>query len=517
MKNISRVILMIWLATAGSSGYLINTLSTQKINTEQSVQIRALSLSRLIAEHASNKFDLTDLILQSAVDQIRSEDMRNLGNLTDFRWQSLEATLKHVQTRSKGIVSMSLTDANGIVYVNTVGLPPGVNLADRSYFIALKGETQHQPVLSEPIFDRLSKTWVIQVARRIQYPDGKFAGMVVANLGVADIFEHFYRSLSTEMYFFIMIHDSRNQILASFPTAEPKLGASLSGPSAKEAVSVGYTERVVRSISPIDGIERFVGSRKLDNYSVFASVGLSTAVALRDWNAQFNTTVLVILAGFVLGLVLTLAIRRRERIARDLEQHRAQLEILTRTDSLTGVANRRFFVEQVQLEFLRANRDGTPLSLLMIDLDHFKRINDKYGHSAGDLVLTSFAHVALVPLRATDLLARVGGEEFLVLLPNTTLDGAIEVALRILSASRQQVVECNNEAVHYTVSIGAASLEQGELSYEAMLNRTDSAMYKAKEGGRDRVYPGDAKNLVRTAFSSIPHVSSPTNLNWLVA
>lgn len=172
---------------------------------------------------------------------------------------------------------------------------------------------------------------------------------------------------------------------------------------------------------------------------------------------------------------------------RELQAANQQLEQLVRTDPLTGAANRRHFVEQAQIEIQRARRDNAALSLLMIDLDYFKRINDTWGHAAGDEVLRNFARIALAPLRATDLFARLGGEEFAVLLPNTGLDGAVEVALRIREAARQQSIDTSSGQIRYNVSIGAAVLADQETCYEPLLKRADAALYRAKEDGRNRV------------------------------
>jgi len=171
----------------------------------------------------------------------------------------------------------------------------------------------------------------------------------------------------------------------------------------------------------------------------------------------------------------------------DLQQANQRLEQLVRTDPLTGAANRRQFMEQAHLEIQRARRDGTPLSVLMMDLDHFKHINDTWGHAAGDLVLRNFSALVADPSRATDLLARLGGEEFALLLPNTGLEGAIEVALRIRQRVREQSVDTGCGQIHYSISIGAALLAPGESTYEPMLKRADAALYQAKETGRDRV------------------------------
>lgn len=171
----------------------------------------------------------------------------------------------------------------------------------------------------------------------------------------------------------------------------------------------------------------------------------------------------------------------------ELEAANRCLEHLVRTDPLTGAANRRHFFEQADIEISRARRAQVPLSLLMIDLDNFKRVNDSFGHAAGDEVLKNFVSAASGPLRAADLLARVGGEEFTVLLPETGLDGAHEVARRLLETIRQQAVDFSGKAIRYTVSIGVATLGQEEVAWEPFVARADAALYRAKADGRDCV------------------------------
>jgi diguanylate cyclase (GGDEF)-like protein len=169
-----------------------------------------------------------------------------------------------------------------------------------------------------------------------------------------------------------------------------------------------------------------------------------------------------------------------------LQQANQRLEMLVRTDSLTGLANRRHFVEQALVEIHRSRRDGSPLALLMLDLDNFKQINDQFGHAIGDEVLKNFASINQAPLRATDIFARLGGEEFAILLPNTSLDGAIEVANRILITIREQGITHTHGTLNYSVSIGIASLTPLETDYEPMLKRADAALYRAKALGRDQ-------------------------------
>ncbi|CAA7623013.1 putative Diguanylate cyclase [Magnetospirillum sp. LM-5] len=170
-----------------------------------------------------------------------------------------------------------------------------------------------------------------------------------------------------------------------------------------------------------------------------------------------------------------------------LEQANQRLELLARTDPLTGLANRRHFMERLAVDIMRAQRTGAPLTVLAVDLDHFKQVNDRWGHAAGDDTLVNFARTALGQLRASDMLARLGGEEFVISLPDTPLHQATEVATRILEAIRAQEMETEQGRFRYTASIGATSLRQDSDDCDALLGRADAAMYRAKQSGRDRI------------------------------
>ncbi|HVL00291.1 MAG TPA: diguanylate cyclase [Dongiaceae bacterium] len=172
-----------------------------------------------------------------------------------------------------------------------------------------------------------------------------------------------------------------------------------------------------------------------------------------------------------------------------LEQANVQLQEASNTDALTGLRNRRYFNEAFELEFKRAFREKTSLSLLLLDIDHFKQINDSYGHPFGDLCLIQAAHVIRAQTRRPpDVAARYGGEEFVVLLPNTHEDGARHIATAICEGLRKTVISDDTRKVHITVSIGVVSLTPGpEDSTESLLKRADVLLYRAKEKGRNRV------------------------------
>lgn len=162
---------------------------------------------------------------------------------------------------------------------------------------------------------------------------------------------------------------------------------------------------------------------------------------------------------------------------------------LANIDTLTGALSRRNFLNLAEHEITRSIRYELPLMVLMLDLDHFKLINDRHGHAAGDVVLQGFVRTVSAVLRESDLIGRIGGEEFAVLLPNTALEGGCALAQRVIDSVRVSPVEFDGERIPYTVSIGAACLSN-ETSFAALLGVADGALYRAKHGGRDRLEVG---------------------------
>jgi len=190
---------------------------------------------------------------------------------------------------------------------------------------------------------------------------------------------------------------------------------------------------------------------------------------------------IIIFAGFSIVLLSTLYwVHRIQGLNR-------KLEASVVTDVLTGLKNRQYFNQRVNEEMERFKRYQTKLSLLMIDIDHFKRINDTYGHGIGDEVLKKVSSELQNQLRKVDLIARWGGEEFIVLLPETEIDEAVDVAEK-LRENVEALIHENNEVV--TISIGVSMLTESE-SLESWIDRTDKALYHAKKQGRNRYCVSD--------------------------
>jgi diguanylate cyclase (GGDEF)-like protein len=183
-------------------------------------------------------------------------------------------------------------------------------------------------------------------------------------------------------------------------------------------------------------------------------------------------------------------IRQRLRSQRqELQLALERIEALARRDALTGAFNRGHAEEVLQRELKRHGRSKAPLCVVMLDLDHFKRVNDLHGHAAGDAVLVAFSKTVQAQLRDTDTLARWGGEEFLLLLEDASVEGAMVVMQRVQAAVRQLTVPLPDQNLSCRFSAGLACFEPGDTA-PALLLRADKALYRAKAEGRDRVVQG---------------------------
>jgi diguanylate cyclase (GGDEF)-like protein len=167
------------------------------------------------------------------------------------------------------------------------------------------------------------------------------------------------------------------------------------------------------------------------------------------------------------------------------KQTELALRALARHDSLTGIMNRRYFMERVGQEFARARRYHTPLVLAAFDIDHFKRINDRYGHAIGDEVIRAACNASRAIMRETNLFGRIGGEEFAVLLVNCDINGSKVFAERLRNAVAGVKVTSQGEDIICTVSIGLAARRHDDTSADMWLERADRAMYRAKQNGRN--------------------------------
>ncbi len=184
--------------------------------------------------------------------------------------------------------------------------------------------------------------------------------------------------------------------------------------------------------------------------------------------------------------------RQLKQKNQELEEAKQKLEMLSITDDLTGLYNKRYFNHAIEQEARRSSRYEHSLALLMIDIDHFKEVNDTYLHASGDLVLKELGSILMQQLRETDTVARYGGEEFVAILPETDSDTAKAIAERLReTVGKKTFVMADKTEINVTISVGVASVLSDSVDIEDLLTRADEAMYQAKNGGRDRVVVAD--------------------------
>lgn len=252
---------------------------------------------------------------------------------------------------------------------------------------------------------------------------------------------------------------------------------------------------LVASLGPASGVIRLLPAGRIRQFwyllftLILLCIGGYLGYAVTHWirsERELLVSAIFFMGGCSVLIVNVLSLHTALDVRRV-----AVLEHETITDHLMGIYNRRYLDRRLDEEVARVRRYGPPLSVLMIDLDHFKRINDTYGHQVGDIVLVNLGKHIEQAIRKSDLVARYGGEEIVVLAPNTTGPTAATLAEKLRQKVESSVLvppeKCHGETIHVTVSIGVAEFGQSNGDGRALLERADQAMYRAKSEGRNRI------------------------------
>ena len=253
------------------------------------------------------------------------------------------------------------------------------------------------------------------------------------------------------------------------------------------------TKQIIAALPTGIVSSRWLVLRKLITFFILAYAGFFVFTLLYGADTGINLIAIVFMlgAGFV-HLVCQLALITVHDIKRI-----SVLEQESTTDALMGIFNRRYFDDAIQNEFTRARRYQLELSLLVLDIDHFKRCNDNYGHQAGDLVLKAFAQLIQQNTRNTDIVARYGGEEIVVVLPSNDLSAARTCAEKLRACTQQSMISIDqDQTISVTVSIGIASINSTMDSSRELFKQADEALYLAKQSGR---------NCIRTQQDVLHH------------
>lgn len=453
----------------------------------------AINVATLAEQDISRTIELYDLSLQSVLEGVTDPDI--LYQEPGLR----QKILFDRSATAPGLGALVALDEKGNIFLDSQSVTPReANFSDREYFAVHRDNAfGTRMYLSEPFKARLQEdTWSISVSRRINKPDGSFGGVVSGTIRL-DYFQRMFNRVSMGVSDTMVLLRIDGALLARNAGVKAEIGADwhtapvfshLDGPSRGSFISD----------QSLDNAARLYAFHRVANLPLVVVVGMSIDHILAPWRSKMLVLagIFAIMASSVLALVWIL---EGELVRRAAAERAA--EDLARTDGLTKLANRRLFDEGLSRKWARTARDGRPMSLLMIDVDHFKLFNDTYGHQAGDRVLMAIASVINNEVRRPDdLAARYGGEEFAVELPDTDSRGAAQIAAAILEGIRAlEIGHVRSEHKIVTVSIGVATAlpRSGPTKAALLIRDADAALYRAKASGRNTL---QISNLVPAEF-----------------
>ncbi|MBP3998843.1 sensor domain-containing diguanylate cyclase [Pseudomonas koreensis] len=460
-------------------------LIRERANAQESATRGATTIAQLIDADVLRTVELYDLTLQGLIAAAQRDDLKDVSP----QIRHLALFDRSTTARFKG--DILLLDKYGEVIADSSRVDPlPGNFADRDYFLAHAFNRDTGMFISRPFKPRCdcddANQWRISFSRRISSDTGEFLGVAVASMKL-DYFDQLFNSLDIGIDSTLNIINNDGILLAQKPYLQSdSIGKSFAArPNVVRILRDSNGNGSFNSTSSMDYQQRLYTYSRVGNLPLTVIVALSSEEVFGAWR---RTAILISGATGVLcaGLLwLTWLLARELRLRQRAEHELAQLAA---TDALTGVANRRMLDQSLRHEWFRAQRSGKPLSLLMIDADHFKAFNDRHGHQAGDQALRELARVITANVRRpADLVARYGGEEFSVILAETDSAGAQQIAEHIRTAV-EQLPSLNQDQSPMTVSVGISTwTSTSEISLEQLLFAADKALYQAKEGGRNRV------------------------------
>jgi len=458
-------------------------------------QVANTNVARMIAVQVESTLKTADVALVNVVERVEHDGIR--GAALD----RLQAHLAAVAATSQELHGLFVYGADGTWLATSLGRPAAGSNSDREYFQYHRTHPGRALHVGPPIRSRSTSVWVIPVSRRIDATDGSFAGVALVTLKV-DFFERIYEELDIGKTGTVLLTLNDGTVLYRRPFVDKLIGTNLSPGSSLQSLYRQPSGSAIL-VSSVDRIERLYSYRRVRGFPFVVTVGRTKNELLGSWQ---RASMLIGAAALLVCAMAALLANRlfrqiviRDQLDRqlrarsdDLEQHNVGLQVLAHTDKLTGIANRLMFDTVLERELKRAQRGDVCLSLVLLDVDYFKKFNDRYGHPAGDSCLRGVGRVlAQQIIRAGDLAARYGGEEFAVILPSTDRSGAIAVAERIrMEILALAVAHADAPAGVVSASLGVATVAAGQetqLRPADLIARADARLYEAKRGGRNTV------------------------------
>jgi diguanylate cyclase (GGDEF)-like protein len=459
------------------------------------------SLLKVLAQDIARTIEIYDLSLQGAVDGLNRPDITGMS--PDLRQALLFGRAANIRDAGPILV----VDERGKVIIDSAGWPAREAVIDtsRDYFRVHQNGTGNGLYISRALVSTITGQEIIALSRRLSHADGSFAGIVLGAIRL-NYFRSLFSRLSLGENGIVALLRADGMMLVREPRLDDDAARNLAASPTFMRMHEGPSGRTVAH-SVLDGVERLFTYKQVGDLPLRMTVARSTRDILAAWyrKAWLIGAILAGLCAMTIGFALLLAreLRRREKAEAATLAANAELTEIAVTDPLTGLFNRRRFDDLLAREWRRAGRNGSPLSLLLLDADFFKAFNDRYGHHAGDVALRAIATAILAQARRPgDAAFRIGGEEFALILAETELDGAYSLAERIrIDILAAGIAHPDSPSGTLSVSIGATALQEGDEPV-SLFARADTALYEAKRLGRNRtVHTGE-----------MPLVSGPRRL-----
>ncbi len=447
------------------------------------VEANAANLARSLVQEADGTFGKADMALIAIVDRLETD-----GTNADSLAQTMRLMKRQLENQPE-LRNLSIYGSDGRLLITTLASAERTaSVADRDYFQHHRARSPDTVQISPAVRSRLDDEWIVTTSRRFSDAHGSFGGVVVASIA-HDTLTRSFTGFDIGSLGSIALIRSDGRLMARRPVDPSVLGTPVLDGTPMRSSVAAQGAGVFRYVSPIDGVDRVGAYQSSARYPVTLLVGRSLHQALANWskNAALRITAVISIAimMIILGKLLTRQAARREAAEKTLAE-------MATTDGLTRLANRRLFDRALEVEWRRAARESTQLSVLLLDVDHFKAFNDEYGHLKGDDTLRNVAKAIDTAIRRPgDLAARYGGEEFAVILPNTGRLGAMEVAERVRRAILAlNIPHASSMAGVVSASIGIATVAPSPLKpldTISLLETADAGLYRAKAAGRNRV------------------------------
>jgi diguanylate cyclase (GGDEF)-like protein len=444
------------------------------------------NLVSIISSDLARNVEIYDLSLQSIVDGARDPAAVHLP------FSVRREILFDRATTAAYLGGAYLLGPDGAVMLSqSDDVKPGVRFADREYFIVPRDNPDIGLYFSHPYHSRLrGGKLTVGLSRRIDDIHGDFAGIALLAIRI-EYFQRLVDRIDNGAQGAVFIAMDDGTLLARKPFVARDIGQSI-GRSPIFAPMAAHAAGTYVAKSSVDGVRRIYTYARVPGTPLIVAVAPAVSDVLAPWWRRSRIAGALTLA---LGGVFVIVSWLHAFALRDKQRAQSALVHLAATDPLTGLSNRRVLDSRLEQEWRRGLRSGRPLSVLFIDIDHFKRFNDTYGHACGDEALTAVAEcISAAVRRSVDVVARYGGEEFAVVLPDTTSDAAQAVAEKIRrKVQTENLVRSDGGKIVVTVSIGCATSvpAQGEHALD-LLAAADQQLYAAKAAGRNRISSAQA-------------------------